>query len=183
MNHLSSLWSLEFSTTSRLVSQAPPKCTIIFPLYHLVWITTLWNHPASLPPFFFPLLSRGGSLHHDSPQVHRVCSSSLGIKAQESVWESQTFFEMTLLWRLIVLFSFFCLSTSAWLLVRIDHYQQRLQSLFFKKKFAERLAETKPKVEGKYNMLVLMPVCPYINGRCSAYINRLKTGYYLAKKT
>lgn len=31
---------------------------------------------------------------------------------------------------------------------RIDHYQQRLQSLFFKKKFAERLAETKPKVEG-----------------------------------
>ncbi|XP_051578370.1 disheveled-associated activator of morphogenesis 2-like isoform X2 [Myxocyprinus asiaticus] len=30
---------------------------------------------------------------------------------------------------------------------RIDHYQQRLQSLFFKKKFAERLAETKPKVE------------------------------------
>lgn len=33
--------------------------------------------------------------------------------------------------------------------VRIDHYQQRLQALFFKKKFAERLAETKPKVEGK----------------------------------
>ncbi|XP_031733727.1 disheveled-associated activator of morphogenesis 2-like isoform X3 [Anarrhichthys ocellatus] len=32
---------------------------------------------------------------------------------------------------------------------RIDHYQQRLQALFFKKKFAERLAETKPKVEGK----------------------------------
>ncbi|KTF74278.1 hypothetical protein cypCar_00042612 [Cyprinus carpio] len=31
---------------------------------------------------------------------------------------------------------------------RIDHYQQRLQSLFFKKKFAERLAEIKPKVEG-----------------------------------
>ncbi|XP_047677115.1 disheveled-associated activator of morphogenesis 2 isoform X1 [Tachysurus fulvidraco] len=30
---------------------------------------------------------------------------------------------------------------------RIDHYQQRLQSLFFKKKFAERLAETKPKVD------------------------------------
>lgn len=30
---------------------------------------------------------------------------------------------------------------------RIDHYQQRLQSLFFKKKFAERLGETKPKVE------------------------------------
>uniref|UniRef100_A0A3B3QH83 Dishevelled associated activator of morphosis 2 n=1 Tax=Paramormyrops kingsleyae TaxID=1676925 RepID=A0A3B3QH83_9TELE len=30
---------------------------------------------------------------------------------------------------------------------RIDHYQQRLQSLFFKKKFAERLAEAKPKVE------------------------------------
>ncbi|XP_053315011.1 disheveled-associated activator of morphogenesis 2 isoform X2 [Spea bombifrons] len=31
---------------------------------------------------------------------------------------------------------------------RIDHYQQRLQALFFKKKFPERLAETKPKVEG-----------------------------------
>uniref|UniRef100_A0A8C8JSQ1 Dishevelled associated activator of morphogenesis 2 n=1 Tax=Oncorhynchus tshawytscha TaxID=74940 RepID=A0A8C8JSQ1_ONCTS len=30
---------------------------------------------------------------------------------------------------------------------RIDHYQQRLQALYFKKKFAERLAETKPKVE------------------------------------
>ncbi|XP_056332441.1 disheveled-associated activator of morphogenesis 2 [Danio aesculapii] len=30
---------------------------------------------------------------------------------------------------------------------RIDHYQQRLQSLFFKKKFADRLAETKPKAE------------------------------------
>ncbi|TRY54198.1 hypothetical protein DNTS_030464 [Danionella cerebrum] len=29
----------------------------------------------------------------------------------------------------------------------IDHYQQRLQSLFFKKKFADRLAEIKPKVE------------------------------------
>ncbi|XP_029454062.1 disheveled-associated activator of morphogenesis 1 isoform X2 [Rhinatrema bivittatum] len=30
---------------------------------------------------------------------------------------------------------------------RINHYQQRLQSLYFKKKFAERLAEVKPKVE------------------------------------
>ncbi|XP_075451491.1 disheveled-associated activator of morphogenesis 2 isoform X1 [Ascaphus truei] len=30
---------------------------------------------------------------------------------------------------------------------RIDHYQQRLQALFFKKKLPERLAETKPKVE------------------------------------
>uniref|UniRef100_A0A8C1CC24 Dishevelled associated activator of morphogenesis 1a n=2 Tax=Cyprinus carpio TaxID=7962 RepID=A0A8C1CC24_CYPCA len=30
---------------------------------------------------------------------------------------------------------------------RIDHYQQRLQSLYFKKKFAERIAEIKPKVE------------------------------------
>ncbi|MFT7819244.1 disheveled-associated activator of morphogenesis 2 isoform X1 [Arapaima gigas] len=30
---------------------------------------------------------------------------------------------------------------------RIDHYQQRLQALFFKKKFAERLGEAKPKVE------------------------------------
>ncbi|XP_063774906.1 disheveled-associated activator of morphogenesis 2 isoform X2 [Pseudophryne corroboree] len=30
---------------------------------------------------------------------------------------------------------------------RIDHYQQRLQALFFKKKLPERLAESKPKVE------------------------------------
>ncbi|XP_066862254.1 disheveled-associated activator of morphogenesis 2 isoform X3 [Kogia breviceps] len=30
---------------------------------------------------------------------------------------------------------------------RIDHYQQRLQALFFKKKFQERLAEAKPKAE------------------------------------
>uniref|UniRef100_A0A8D3D1V2 Dishevelled associated activator of morphosis 2 n=1 Tax=Scophthalmus maximus TaxID=52904 RepID=A0A8D3D1V2_SCOMX len=34
---------------------------------------------------------------------------------------------------------------------RIDHYQQRLQALFFKKKFAERLGETKPKVEAILN--------------------------------
>lgn len=31
---------------------------------------------------------------------------------------------------------------------RINHYQQRLQSLYFKKKFAERIAEIKPKIEG-----------------------------------
>ncbi|XP_041703951.2 disheveled-associated activator of morphogenesis 1-like isoform X1 [Coregonus clupeaformis] len=30
---------------------------------------------------------------------------------------------------------------------RINHYQQRLQSLYFKKKFAERIIEVKPKVE------------------------------------
>uniref|UniRef100_A0A3P8XJI4 Dishevelled associated activator of morphogenesis 1b n=1 Tax=Esox lucius TaxID=8010 RepID=A0A3P8XJI4_ESOLU len=30
---------------------------------------------------------------------------------------------------------------------RINHYQQRLQSLYFKKKFAERISEVKPKVE------------------------------------
>nr|XP_026239425.1 disheveled-associated activator of morphogenesis 2 isoform X2 [Urocitellus parryii] len=30
---------------------------------------------------------------------------------------------------------------------RIDHYQQRLQALFFKKKFQDRLTEAKPKVE------------------------------------
>ncbi|MBN3302876.1 DAAM1 protein, partial [Amia calva] len=30
---------------------------------------------------------------------------------------------------------------------RINHYQQRLQSLYFKKKFAERIGEVKPKVE------------------------------------
>uniref|UniRef100_A0A671UDS4 Dishevelled associated activator of morphosis 2 n=1 Tax=Sparus aurata TaxID=8175 RepID=A0A671UDS4_SPAAU len=34
---------------------------------------------------------------------------------------------------------------------RIDHYQQRLQALFFKKKFAERLGEAKPKVEAILN--------------------------------
>uniref|UniRef100_A0A665UZX7 Dishevelled associated activator of morphogenesis 2 n=1 Tax=Echeneis naucrates TaxID=173247 RepID=A0A665UZX7_ECHNA len=34
---------------------------------------------------------------------------------------------------------------------RIDHYQHRLQALFFKKKFAERLGETKPKVEAILN--------------------------------
>ncbi|CAG5866203.1 unnamed protein product [Menidia menidia] len=34
---------------------------------------------------------------------------------------------------------------------RIDHYQHRLQALFFKKKFAERLAEIKPKVEAILN--------------------------------
>lgn len=32
---------------------------------------------------------------------------------------------------------------------RINHYQQRLQSLYFKKKFTERIAEIKPKVEGE----------------------------------
>ena len=36
---------------------------------------------------------------------------------------------------------------------RINHYQQRLQSLYFKKKFAERVAEVKPKVEGKVKSL------------------------------
>uniref|UniRef100_A0A4W4FTK6 Dishevelled associated activator of morphogenesis 1b n=1 Tax=Electrophorus electricus TaxID=8005 RepID=A0A4W4FTK6_ELEEL len=30
---------------------------------------------------------------------------------------------------------------------KINHYQQRLQSLYFKKKFTERVAETKPKIE------------------------------------
>lgn len=38
---------------------------------------------------------------------------------------------------------------SSSLFSRINHYQQRLQSLYFKKKFAERVAEVKPKVEGK----------------------------------
>ncbi|XP_016105654.1 disheveled-associated activator of morphogenesis 1 [Sinocyclocheilus grahami] len=33
------------------------------------------------------------------------------------------------------------------LLSKINHYQQKLQSLYFKKKFAERIAEIKPKVE------------------------------------
>ncbi|KAG2467909.1 DAAM2 protein, partial [Polypterus senegalus] len=44
---------------------------------------------------------------------------------------------------------------------RIDHYQQRLQALFFKKKFTERLAETKPKVEGTVD-----PSFLYAQGTC-----------------
>ncbi|EOA94550.1 Disheveled-associated activator of morphogenesis 1, partial [Anas platyrhynchos] len=40
---------------------------------------------------------------------------------------------------------------------RINHYQQRLQSLYFKKKFAERVAEVKPKVEGKSPSLPAAP--------------------------
>lgn len=32
---------------------------------------------------------------------------------------------------------------------RINHYQQRLQALHFKKKFNDRLAEVKPKIEGR----------------------------------
>lgn len=42
----------------------------------------------------------------------------------------------------------FCLFDTFYSLSRINHYQQRLQSLYFKKKFAERIAELKPKVEG-----------------------------------
>ncbi|NXJ13409.1 DAAM2 protein, partial [Odontophorus gujanensis] len=36
---------------------------------------------------------------------------------------------------------------------RINHYQQRLQSLYFKKKFAERVAEVKPKVTSYTSLL------------------------------
>ncbi|XP_066862250.1 disheveled-associated activator of morphogenesis 2 isoform X1 [Kogia breviceps] len=45
---------------------------------------------------------------------------------------------------------------------RIDHYQQRLQALFFKKKFQERLAEAKPKAEGFKGLVYvgLSPVPP-----------------------
>ena len=42
--------------------------------------------------------------------------------------------------------------------LRIDHYQQRMQALFFKKKFAERLAETKPKVEGEEQRITDEPL-------------------------
>lgn len=41
---------------------------------------------------------------------------------------------------------------------RINHYQQRLQSLYFKKKFAERIAEIKPKVEGGYKWILFIKV-------------------------
>ena len=45
---------------------------------------------------------------------------------------------------------------------RIDHYQQRLQSLYFKKKFAERIAEVKPKIEGmaKHYVVNVAPLFP-----------------------
>lgn len=42
-------------------------------------------------------------------------------------------------------------------LSRINHYQQRLQSLYFKKKFAERIAEIKPKVEGGKSFFMAFP--------------------------
>uniref|UniRef100_A0AAR2KI25 Dishevelled associated activator of morphogenesis 1b n=1 Tax=Pygocentrus nattereri TaxID=42514 RepID=A0AAR2KI25_PYGNA len=47
---------------------------------------------------------------------------------------------------------------------RINHYQQRLQSLYFKKKFAERVAEIKPKIEG------LLPLKVQITGSEAFYI-------------
>nr|CAI9704647.1 unnamed protein product [Rangifer tarandus platyrhynchus] len=46
---------------------------------------------------------------------------------------------------------------------RIDHYQQRLQALFFKKKFQERLAEAKPKVEA-----ILLASRELIRSKCLA---------------
>ena len=32
---------------------------------------------------------------------------------------------------------------------RIDHYEQRMSVLFFKKRFSERVGECRPKVEGQ----------------------------------
>lgn len=51
------------------------------------------------------------------------------------------------------------------LLSRINHYQQRLQSLYFKKKFAERIAEIKPKVEGGKSPIHQRSVFLYIQKR------------------
>lgn len=47
---------------------------------------------------------------------------------------------------------------------RINHYQQRLQSLYFKKKFAERIAEIKPKVEGgkRAEVSPYRPLCTHL---------------------
>ena len=33
---------------------------------------------------------------------------------------------------------------------KIDHYEQRLKCLFFKKRFQEKIGEVKPKVEGQW---------------------------------
>lgn len=55
---------------------------------------------------------------------------------------------------------------------RINHYQQRLQSLYFKKKFAERVAEVKPKVEGKVKSLrmeMLFIPSAHVQVHASAY--------------
>lgn len=54
---------------------------------------------------------------------------------------------------------------------RINHYQQRLQSLYFKKKFAERVAEVKPKVEGKVRpprleMTFVLSAPLHVRSRC-----------------
>ena len=37
---------------------------------------------------------------------------------------------------------------------RIDHYEERLKALYFKKKFSERMNDAKPKVEGKRDVKV-----------------------------
>lgn len=36
---------------------------------------------------------------------------------------------------------------------RVDHYEQRLKALYYKKKFSERMADIKPKVEGMIKFL------------------------------
>ena len=37
---------------------------------------------------------------------------------------------------------------------RIDHYEERLRALYFKKKFNERMNDAQPKVEGTYDVTV-----------------------------
>uniref|UniRef100_M3ZNR9 Dishevelled associated activator of morphogenesis 1b n=1 Tax=Xiphophorus maculatus TaxID=8083 RepID=M3ZNR9_XIPMA len=54
---------------------------------------------------------------------------------------------------------------------RINHYQQRLQSLYFKKKFAERIAEIKPKIEGENLKQLLEVVLAFGN-----YMNKGQRG-------
>jgi len=51
---------------------------------------------------------------------------------------------------LLVLFSFDVLTLS--LIYRIVHYEQRLKSLFTKKRFPERMGEVKPRVQGMLRM-------------------------------
>lgn len=42
---------------------------------------------------------------------------------------------------------------------RIHHFEQRLHALFYKKKFNERIRETKPKIEGKKTLIIRVVPC------------------------
>lgn len=85
---------------------------------------------------FFPNQHRfqGKCSHYFLITVAQACFVSLAVNS----WAAELCLEQA---KLSLHLSFFS--------GRINHYQQRLQSLYFKKKFAERVAEVKPKVEGK----------------------------------